>query len=280
MLPSNRLLRIAMIVLVMLAWFRVREGLSCWGWGGPGVAIAACHNSLALFRLYARLGHSGLDRNFAWAYRNLAEAHMERGDLDSALTALTRSIHHQPTTAAYTSRATIHLRRGERRAARDNLREVLRLDPANDGAWAELERVEAEIAAATKPPPQPLRLAELLTACQRGRFEVMLQACGAALAEPSIRPVQKAMALAGRGLVHAYRERLDDAARDLAEAIRLDPRRPAYHATYGDVLRKQGRTAEAAAAYRVALALDADFAPALAGLAALGQAAGSGASPS
>ncbi len=280
MAAKDRFVRIAMIVLVMLAWFRVREALSCWGWRAPGAVIAACHNSLSLFRVYARLGHPDLERNFAWAHRNLGEAHIERGELDKALTALSRSIAYQPTTTAYMSRATIHRRRGERLAARDDLREVVRLDPLNEVARTELERVEAEIIATTKPPPQPRRLAEQLTACQAGRFEVMLQACEAALAEPSISPVQKAIALASRGLVYAYRDRLDEAARDLAEAIRLDPGRPAYHATHGDILRKQGRTSDAAAAYRAALALDADFAPALAGLRALGHAPGGDTSPS
>ena len=66
--------------------------------------------------------------------------------------------------------------------------------------------------------------------------------------------------------MYSYRDRLADGARDLAEAVRHDPGKPSYQATYGDILRKQGRTAEAAAAYQAALALDNDFAPALGGL--------------
>lgn len=267
---DHRILRIIMIVLVMLAIVRVQEALRCWGWRGPGFAIAACNTSLQLFRLYAGLGHPDLARNFAWAHRNLGAAYSELGQLDKALAELARSIDHKPTPAAHMSRAMVHLRRHELRAAREQLREALRLDPRDEVARAELERVEAEIAAATRPPPQPDRLGRLLTNCRGGSIDRMLAACEAALVEPAIGPVQKAIALAGRGLVYSYRDRLGEAARDLAEAIRLDPAKPAYRATYGDVLRKQGQFAKAAEAYRAALALDDEFAPALAGLRALG----------
>lgn len=262
MLDYHRVIRLAALVLAVVAMDRCRTVLDCSGWGGPNRAIAACNDSLRLFEWYASLRHAHLARNFAWAHFHLAVAYSEKGHLDRAMADLTRSIEALPTAGAHLLRAQLAARRGDAAAAEADLAEALRLEPDNPAVREVGEELQSALARR--------RLAALLARCRSGSFDTMLPACEAALAEPAIGPVRKAMALAARGLVHSYRDRLDDAARDLAEATRLDPGKPAYHATYGDILRKQGRNAEAAAAYRAALALDDDFAPARAGLAALG----------
>ncbi len=250
------------------------DGRACTGWrSDPDRAIEACTQALRLFNAYGSASHHDRAKNFAWAHFNLGAAYSEKGELDKALAELTRSIEAEPIAGAYAMRAFVQARRADPAAARGDIREALRLEPDDHELRRALEQLERRLPGMTRPPP-PGRLSSLLAACRSGSFDTMLPACEAALAAPSIGPVQKASALAGRGLVYAYRDRLDDAARDLAEATRLDPGKPAYHASYGDILRKQGRTAQAETAYRAALALDADFAPARTGLAALGPARG------
>jgi tetratricopeptide (TPR) repeat protein len=272
MLARHHIASLAGSVLLLAAGAAAQQidGRACSGWrSDPDRAIEACTQALRLFNAYGSASHHDRAKNFAWVHFNLGAAYREKGELDKALAELTRSIEAEPMAAGYAMRAFVQAGRGDPVAARGDIREALRLEPDDAELRRGLERLESRLPGMTAPPP-PGRLSGLLAACRSGSFETMLPACDAALAEPSIGPVQKAAALAGRGLVYAYRDRLDDAARDLAEATRLDPDKPAYHATYGDILRKQGRTVQAAAAYRTALALDTDFAPARAGLDMLG----------
>lgn len=248
------------------------DTFACESWqNSPDRAIEACRTAIRMFNAHGSAWQVSRTDNLAWAYFNLGSAYGEKGDHDKAIEQLTLAIQNHPTSAAYNNRGRMKVMKGELEAARSDFREAARLEPGDDISKRNLAAVEAQLGGASSRTSLPPRgvLSGLVADCNgrsSGSFDQMLPACDAALADPSIGPTQKALALASRGRMYAYRDRLADGARDLAEAVRLDPEKPGYRATYGDILRKQGKTAEAAAAYQAALALDGDFAPALGGL--------------
>lgn len=247
----------------------------------PDRAIRACTRAIRMFEAHGSAYQVSRADNLAWAYFSMGSAYGQKGEHDKAIELLTLSIRNRPGAGAYTNRGVAYLHTGDGPAALSDLREAARLEPSSEQAYRNLTALEAQLRGApgrTSLPPRGV-LSGLVADCNgrsSGSFEQMLPACDAALALPSISATQKASVLASRGRIYSYRDRLADAAGDLAEAVRLDPGRPSYRATYGDILRKQGRTAEAAAAYRAALALDGDFAPALGGLDRLGVAPAAG----
>lgn len=193
------------------------------------------------------------------AHNNLGAAHMAQGRVEEAMREYEEALRMDPRLAgAHNNLGAALLTRGDVPAAISSHLEALRLDPASSEARhnlgrayeaaGRLEDAEREYAEAVRLDPRMADTRARLEAVRRAR-------AGRAAPFPSgagtpERDTAAAEARASVGIAHLGQGRLDDAARELREALRLDPGRAQTHFALGFVLAQQGRRAESVEAYR------------------------------
>ena len=218
---------------------------------------------------HTRFDHAiRLDNQLPLAFFGRAQSHAIRGALDSAIADFTESIRLEPKFApAFYGRGFVHEKRGDLEKALEDLTQAIKLGNLTEAYALRAEIYErkgdasrsgANIAAAVEADKSPANhldpdepfacLGRAQFAAARGQFDEARRW----LNEAYRRDIKNALVYLGRGALYAKQDRVDEALRELSDAIRFGRLDFAY-ALRGQLFEKKGDLKRALADYDAVL---------------------------